>query len=156
MTKMWFSLLIHLPKWPLIPKKKHYNAKYWWVGDQLWALMPHPFFLFLFCVLLQNEVGEVFFHHHRWCLSEITRVVGHEITRVTYMAFYQIGGSCDFGGKKKRREEKRREKKKGETSQSKVTTYANVTWFQSNWTRRGQQQDTQSTFGSFNTFVLNN
>jgi hypothetical protein len=43
------------------------------------------------------------------------------------MAFYQIGGSCDFGGKKKRREEKRREKKKGETSQSKVTTYANVT-----------------------------
>ncbi len=110
MTKMWFSLLIHLPKWPLIPKKKHYNAKYWWVGDQLWALMPHPFFLFLFCVLLQNEVGEVFFHHHRWCLSEITRVVGHEITRVTYMAFYQIGGSCDFGGKKKRREEKREKK----------------------------------------------
>jgi hypothetical protein len=27
----------------------------------------------------------------------------------------------------RRREEKRREKKKGETSQSKVTTYANVT-----------------------------
>jgi hypothetical protein len=34
------------------------------------------------------------------------------MTRVTYMAFYQIGGSCDFGGKKKRREEKRREKKR--------------------------------------------
>jgi IS5 family transposase len=41
------------------------------------------------------------------------------------MAFTKLGGSCDFGGKKKRREEKR--EKKGETSQSKVTTYANVT-----------------------------
>jgi hypothetical protein len=68
---------------------------------------------------------------------------------------YQIGLSCDFGGKKKRREEMRREK--GGTLPIKRNHLCQCHLIPKQLNKKGTTTRYPTTFGSFfNTFVLNN